>query len=262
MGGFTGERPGRGPGYDYDDSRHRVAYLAADPLVAGRRVVDAGSGDGVGTTMLASSAASVTGLDHHQPSVVAARAAHGTEAVAFEVADLSRPWPVHDADVVVAFQILEHFEDDHAFVDHALAAVQPGGRVVLTTPNRLTTFSDNPWHVREYVSAELRALLSSHADEVDLRGVHGNERVAAFDAARRAEVTKWLRLDPWGLRDRLPRRLVGVAFAGLSTLVRRRASTSSGTTDAPITVDDFSVRAGDLDTCLDFFAVVTRPAQA
>lgn len=259
MGAFTGERPGRGPGYDYDDSRHRVAYLAAEPLVAGRDVVDAGSGDGVGAAILATSASSVAGLDYHEPSVLAARATHGSTAVTFEVADLGRPWPVRDADVAVAFQIIEHFDDDHAFVDHALAAVRPGGRVVITTPNRLTTFSDNPYHVREYVADELHTLLAAHADEVDLRGVHGNERVATFDRARRAEVQRWLRLDPWGLRDRLPSRLVEVAFAGLSTVVRRRASAASGMGAAPITVDDFTVRHGDLDTCLDFFAVVTRP---
>lgn len=256
---FTGERPGRGPGYEYDDSRHRVAYTAVAPLVTGRVVVDAGSGDGAGTALLARSAARVIGLDHHAPSVARATRDHGGSDVEFRVADLAAPWPAEAADVVVAFQILEHFEDDAAFVRHALQAVRPGGTVVLTTPNRLQSFSENPYHVREYAPDELQRLLAAQAETVELQGVFGNDRVAAFDARRKAQVEKWLRMDPWHLRDRLPRPVVEAAFAGLSTLVRRRASGGARTED-PITVDDFEVRDGPLEESLDLFAVVTRGA--
>jgi 2-polyprenyl-3-methyl-5-hydroxy-6-metoxy-1,4-benzoquinol methylase len=263
---FSGERPGRGPGYDYDDSRHQVVYRHVLDLVAGRTVVDAGAGDGAGSAVLATVAAHVTGLDHHAPSVAAATREHGRAGLEFRHADLADPWPVRGADVVVAFQIIEHFEDDHAFVAHALDAVAPGGLVVITTPNVRMTFSENPWHVREYRAEELTALLAAHSDDVDVLGVFGNDRVAAFDRRRRAEVDKWLRLDPLRLRDRLPRPVVEWAFATLSTVVRRRASGAGGRPvdgdggrdDGPITIDDFEVRPGDLEECLDFFALVRR----
>lgn len=270
---FSGERPGRGTGYEYDDSRHQVAYEYAMGLVTGRVVVDAGSGDGAGTALLATTAASVTGLDHHEPSVAAALDAHGQPTVDFLHADLGEPWPIDDADVVVAFQIIEHFDDDDAFVDRALASVVPGGCVLITTPNVIHTFSENPYHVREYRPEELMALLARHSDDVEVLGVYGNERVAAFDRRRQAEVQRWLRLDPWRLRDRLPRPIVEFAFATLSTLVRRRASVGERGGGAPsddgsaasvapvgskLTVADFEVRPGDLDECLDFFAIVAR----
>lgn len=256
MARFTGERPGRGPGYEYDDSRHRVAYRAVRELVVDRIVVDAGSGDGEGTVVLADAAARVIGLDHHAESVDEATRRHGHRGdVEFRVADLSAPWPVSDADAVVAFQIIEHFDDDDAFVRRALDAVRPGGTVVITTPNRAMSFSENPHHVREYLADELRELLERHADDVQVQGVFGNAKVTAFDERRRAEVERWLRLDPWRLRDRLPRRLVEAVFAVLSTVVRRRASDDEGASE-PITVDDFEVRDGDLGACLDFFAVV------
>lgn len=258
MATFTGERPGRGPGYEYDDARHRVAYDAVTELVAGKVVVDAGSGDGAGTALLARSAARVIGLDHHAQSVARANREHGTATTEFRLADLAEPWPVQDADVVVGFQIVEHFQDDDAFVRHALDAVRPGGTIVLTTPNRLLSFSENPWHVREYTAEELRSLLERHAGAVDLQGVFGNDKVVAFDRRRRAEVERWLRLDPLRLRDRLPRKVVETAFATLSTIVRRRASGASRQPEAAITVDDFDVRAGDLNACLDFFAVLER----
>lgn len=253
---FTGERPGRGPGYEYDDSRHRVAYLHAATLVEGLVVVDAGTGDGDGAALLARTAERVVGLDHHRGVLEQARRDH--PEVTFVEADLDQPWPVADADLVVALQVVEHFEDDDAFVQRALAAVRPGGTVLLTTPNRLRSFSENPYHVREYTAAELRTLLERHGADVQLHGVFGNERVAAFDERRRAAVAWWLRLDPLRLRERLPPAVVERAFALLSTLVRRRAS-ERGTSE-PITVDDFEVRAGDLDTCLDLVAMVRRPA--
>lgn len=266
---FSGERPGRGAGYEYDDSRHQVAYLHAATLVDGLMVVDAGSGDGQGTMVLAASASHVTGLDYHESSVAAANVGLGSSTVDFIHADLATTWPVQDADAVVAFQIIEHFDDDNGFVERALNAVKPGGKVIITTPNIVQTFSENPYHVREYRAEELRTLLTAHSDEVQLLGVFGNQRVAEFDRHRKAEVQRWLRLDPWRLRDRLPRRVVEVAFATLSTLVRRRASAAatSGRTGGqpaaqvvaggPITVNDFEIGEGDLDACLDYFAIVT-----
>ncbi|MDX1620158.1 MAG: class I SAM-dependent methyltransferase [Nitriliruptorales bacterium] len=258
MAAFTGERPGRGRGYEYDDSRHQAAYRAVVPFVVGRRVVDAGSGDGEGTSLLAGAASHVTGLDHHQPSVELARERYGNGSTEFRVADLSVPWPVEAMDVVVAFQIIEHFDDDDAFVRNALGALRPGGRAIITTPNRLRSFSENPYHVREYTAGELAELLHRHGELVELMGVFGNERVEAFDERRQAQVEKWLRLDPLRLRDRLPRPVVERAFAILSGVVRRGAQRDTSERDAPITVDDFEVREGDLDTCLDLFAVVEK----
>jgi 2-polyprenyl-3-methyl-5-hydroxy-6-metoxy-1,4-benzoquinol methylase len=252
---FTGERPGRGRGYEYDDSRHRVAYHHAAGLVEGLDVVDAGSGDGEGAALLARRARRVVGLDHDHGAVVQARRDH--PEVVFVEADLAMPWPTVDADVVVALQVIEHFEDDDAFVARALGAVRPGGLVLLTTPNRLQSFSENPYHVREYTAAELSVLLARHGEDVGLQGVFGNAKVAAFDARRRAEVEKWLRLDPLRLRDRLPSVVVERAFAVLSTVVRRGAS--DGGDEDPITVDDFEVRDGDLDVALDLVATLRRP---
>lgn len=257
MATFTGERPGRGPGYEYDHARHQVAYDVVATMIDGDVVVDAGSGDGEGAAAFARSASRVIGLDHHEGAVVEATRRHGSPSVEFRRADLAAPWPVEDADTVVALQVIEHLEDDDAFVRHAMAALRPGGRLVLTTPNRLLTFSDNPWHVREYTAAELRDLLERHG-EVELRGVFGNDRVTAFDERRRAEVQRWLRLDPWNLRARLPRAVIDPLFAALSTFVRRRASAGGEVHDAPIAVSDFEVRDGDLDESLDLFAVVRR----
>ena len=43
---FTGERPGWGEDFDYDEARHLAAYLFAADLAKGRSVLDAGCGTG------------------------------------------------------------------------------------------------------------------------------------------------------------------------------------------------------------------------
>jgi|GEM_PF-4887777 len=70
---FTGERPGWGEDFDYDESRHRAAYLYAHKLAAGKSVLDAGCGEGFGTVTLADTAAKVLGVDYSEEAIVACR---------------------------------------------------------------------------------------------------------------------------------------------------------------------------------------------
>src|SRR6185369_2907064 len=91
-------------------------------------------------------------------------------------------------DFVTNFQVLEHLDDPVPFVRALRAALKPDGTLMLTTPNRLTTVSENPYHVREYVAEELRDLMAPIFGRVELASVLGNARVQAFDAERRRQV--------------------------------------------------------------------------
>jgi 2-polyprenyl-3-methyl-5-hydroxy-6-metoxy-1,4-benzoquinol methylase len=65
---LTGERTVPGiPEENYWFRRHEVAYRFALPLVAGKRVLEVGCGEGYGTSLLASSASHVVGLDYDRP---------------------------------------------------------------------------------------------------------------------------------------------------------------------------------------------------
>jgi len=248
------ERPGWGPDFDYDEARHLVAYEFASRLAAGKRLLDAGCGEGFCTQDLADVARTVVGVDYHAEAVATARRKWQKPNLEFEVVDLTKESPGAAAfDIVLNFQVLEHVADDLGFVRNLRAALAPGGTLVLTTPNAPMSFSENPCHLREYTAAELHTLLGRVFSHVEMLGVFPNAKVEAFDRERRRAVERILRLDPLGLRRLLPERVVHVAFARLGQLVRRQAHGATGGTK--ISLEDFEVRTGDLDRALDLVAL-------
>lgn len=254
---FTGERPGEGAIFDYDEARHLAAYRYARTLAAGKRVLDAGCGNGFGTRILADVAASVVGVDYSADAVRQATAHWMRSNLVFRQLDLTAPADDDDTfDLVLNFQVVEHIDDPGRFLRGLHARLAPGGTLVLTTPNRLTSFSENPYHVREYAPAELRALLAPVFSTVTLLGVHGDAHVQAFDRARRRAVERILRLDPLGLRRLLPQWLVTRVFARLAIMVRRQVR--AATAVPRITSEDFAVTTEGVEAALDLVAVCTR----
>jgi len=252
-GRFTGERPGRGPTFAYDEARHLAAYRYAARLATGKRVVDAGCGEGFGTQLLAEVAAHVVGLDYSAEAIAYCRTAWRHANLTFQQADLTHPCPgVGTFDVVLNFQVVEHIRDPLPFLRGLRALLAPAGQVLLTTPNRLMSFSENPYHVREYTADELATLLAPVFGRVTILGMHGNDTVRAFDRQRAQAVRRILRFDPLGLRHRLPRALVHFAFARLAVLVRRQAGGAAGV--PTIGPDDFHVSAEGLAEALDLVA--------
>jgi SAM-dependent methyltransferase len=68
-------------------------------------------------------------------------------------------------DVVVAIEVIEHVDDDEAFVRNVSKVLAPGGHVVLTTPNgdfRPVPYAD---HRRHYTRRQLSEILRRHLSE-------------------------------------------------------------------------------------------------
>jgi SAM-dependent methyltransferase len=255
---LSAERPGRGAEFAYDEARHRVAYLHARELARGLDVLDAGCGEGFNTVLLAETAAHVLGVDYAAEPVAAARAAYPRPNLEFRQLDIhDLPRLGIQVDLVTNFQVIEHLEEPARFLTAVRAALKPGGRLLLTTPNRLTSVSENPVHLREYVAAELLDLLRPIFARVELGSVVGSERIHAFDAERRRQVARILRLDPLGLRHHLPTAVMHFAFAHFGALVRRRVTTvASDTRD--ITIEDFAVVDEIRPDALDLVALCHR----
>ncbi len=251
---FTGERPGHGENFDYDEARHQAAYEYARTLAADKRVLDAGCGEGVNSQSLRDVAREVTGVDYSKDAIDYCRSTWKGDNLRFEHVDLTDPQGFDDTfDLVTNFQVLEHIEDDRAFLKALRARLAQDGVLLLTTPNRLMSFSENPYHVREYTAAELRTLLESVFSSVTILGMRGNEKVTKFDEARKRSVERILRLDPLGIRNFLPQGLINFAFARLANLVRSQAKGAAG--DAWISPADFFVSDDDLDHSLDLVAL-------
>ena len=100
-------------------AEHLARYLLAARLAPGRRVLDAASGEGYGTAMLAASGAeNVIGVDVDAATVAHARGRYGLD---FRVGDVSElPFADGEFDLVVSFETIEHVADpEHALSEFA-----------------------------------------------------------------------------------------------------------------------------------------------
>jgi SAM-dependent methyltransferase len=250
---FTGERLHAGSAlFGVDLERHRAAYRYAEGFARGARVVDLGCGSGDGAARLAEAAALTVGVDRVPPDPAARRS-----RVEFLRADFrGLPFAPRVFDLAVSFQVIEHLADPGPYLEALAGLLRPGGVLLLTTPNRLTSDGVNPYHVHEYTAGELETRLRRHFAAVECLGVGMSPAVARWHAARLRAVRRILRLDPLRLRERLPRRLVLLAFARLAVRVRRRIERGGSLPE--VSSRDFPIGAAD-PGCLDLLAVCREP---
>nr|WP_245709361.1 class I SAM-dependent methyltransferase [Rhodococcus tukisamuensis] len=242
---LTGERTVPGvPEENYWFRRHEVVYQQLLARCAGRVVLEAGSGEGYGANMIADVAEKVIGLDYDQSAVEHVRARYPRiDMRQGNLADL--PLPDASVGTVVNFQVIEHLWDQAQFLTECFRVLEPGGELMVSTPNRIT-FSPgrdtplNPFHTRELNAAELTELLVEAGFEVELMtGVHHGPRLRELDAKHGgsfidAQIDRALAGEPW------PQDLVADVEA--------------------ITVDDFALVEADIDASLDLVALARKPA--
>jgi len=258
---FTGERLlGEAADFRVDLERHLAAYRFARERAEGRSVLDAGCGEGYGAALLASVARRVLGVDRSEATAVAA-ARHQAPGLEFRAFDLERLAALGERfELVVSFQVIEHLPDPLGFLRALAACAAPGGEIIVTTPNRLMSVSENPYHLREWTALELRALAEPVLPGSRVLGVHGSERVLAYERARGAQVRRILRLDPLGLRRLLPGFVVRTVFPRLAQMVRHRLR--AGDALPAVGPEDFSVREDGLDRALDLVLVAKGTSSA
>lgn len=241
---LTGERTVPGLAEEnYWFRRHEVAYRYCADICAGQDVLEAGCGEGYGAALLASTARSVTAVDYDAATVAHVRARYPAVTVREgNLADL--PIPDASVDVVVNFQVIEHLWDQSQFIAECRRVLRPGGRLLISTPNRITFTpgSDvplNPFHTRELNAAELDELLTDGGFAVDgMYGVFHGPGLMDLDARHggsiiEAQIARAVADAPWS--EELLADVAAVAC------------------------EDFEITAArDIDTSLDLLAIATR----
>ena len=111
------------------------------------------------------------------------------------------PFPDDSFDLVTTFQVLEHVPDPTAFLQEIKRVARPGGTVIVATPNAAIRLYPgmtpwNPFHVHEYLAAELRDLLADVFTQVQLLGMFGvpalyETEIRRVAAARRSVGRRW-----------------------------------------------------------------------
>ena len=244
---LTGERTVPGLVVEnYWFRRHEVVYRHCASICAGRDVFEAGCGEGYGADLLAASANRVLALDYDAATVAHVRARYP----AVEVAEgnlAALPLPDASVDVVVNFQVIEHLWDQPQFITECLRVLRPAGRLLISTPNRITFTpgSDtpvNPFHTRELNAAEMRELLTDGGFRVtSMSGVFHGPRLIDMDARHGgsiigAQIARALADAPWP--DDLLDDVAAVACEDFDIV-------------------DASLR--DIDESLDLLAIAQRP---
>ena len=155
---------------------HMHRYLWAAQIVAGKRVLDLGSGEGFGAAILAESASAVVGVDVDERTVEHATLNWSSSSVSFTLGsalDLSS-FDAGSFDVIVAFEIIEHVNEQERMLAEIDRVLAHDGILIISTPDRRiyseASGQENPFHERELTYDEFSALLGKRFDNVALWG--------------------------------------------------------------------------------------------
>src|SRR5688500_4300916 len=197
------------------------AYVVAQEYVKGD-VLEVGCGEGRGIDLLIRQARSFTAVDKIKPVIEKLQKKHPTaRLMSMNIPPLTG-LADNAYDLVLSFQVIEHIRNDELFLEEIHRVLKPGGKVLLTTPNRKLSLTRNPWHIREYLPGELQTLARKFFDHVDMKGITGNEKVMAYYRENKRSVQRLTRWDFLDLQHKMPARLLRIPYEILNRWNRNK----------------------------------------
>lgn len=169
---------------------HIATYDFALPYVTGKRVLDFGCGTGYGTARVAPACAGIVGVDISEAAIEQAGHDFGARFQRIQpIEDAPLPFADGSFDVVLSFQVIEHVPDATAYVAEVHRVLTDDGIFVCATPERSTRLfaRQRPWnryHLVEYSSAELAALMQAQFAVVERFGMTAMPELIAGELAR------------------------------------------------------------------------------
>ncbi len=236
--------------------RHMVAYNTSAELISGS-VLEVGAGEGYGLQYLVPKSQQYMAIDKFKTDIP--EDLQRNPKFRFRQMNV----PPFDAladntfDYVVSFQVIEHIEDDEFLVREIYRVLKPGGKLILTTPNIKMSLTRNPWHVREYTTEGLQALMQKVFNKVDMQGVFGNEKVMAYYEANKASVRRITRFDVFNFQYRLPRRMLQIPYDILNRVNRHLLHKKNTAVSSSVQAQDYYLAPAN-DQCFDLFVVAEK----
>ncbi len=232
------------------------AYVVADQYVRGD-VLEVGCGEGRGVELLMRKANSFTAVDKIEEALVVLRERFPTgKFISMNIPPLG-DLKDNSYDCVVSFQVIEHIKNDLLYLKEINRVLKPGGIALFTTPNRKMSLSRNPWHIREYLAHELKALAAGIFSTAEMKGITGNEKVMEYYEQNKKSVQRIMKWDVFNLQYNLPAWMLRAPYEFLNRKNRNTLQTGDDTLVKSIRHEDYVV-TDDADNALDLLLVVTK----
>lgn len=240
---------------NYVFQRSLLAYQKAAEIIGGN-VLEIGTGSGYGVSIIAPHAAHFTTIDKSTPP----------EGVLPETGNVSflkmKVPPLQSIssgcmDFVIMFQVIEHIKDDFGMIAEIKRVLKPGGRLIITTPNKPMSLTRNPWHLREYTVDEFKGLIGCYFDDIEPLGVYGNGKVMQYYEKNRRSVEKILKYDFLRLNKHLPRWMLRIPYDLMNRLNRILLLKRNRELTDSICTSDYFLKKAD-EECFDMFFIATK----
>ena len=144
--------------------RYRRVIDRAAPS-AGDRILDYGCGDGtllgVIQRRLGRQTPELHGFDPNPLAITLADAILKERGVPATLHQTSAALPERYFDRVICTEVIEHASSPSSLLSDFARVLKPGGRLVVTTPIRLTEEPEDPNHVREWFPSEFARLFET-----------------------------------------------------------------------------------------------------
>lgn len=231
------------------------AYYVAQDLVKGD-FLEIGCGEGRGVELLASKVNSYKAVDKIE-EVVNQLSTKFPESEFIQANIPPMPYEDNSFDSIVSFQVIEHIKEDVRYLKEIHRVLKPGGKALISTPNRIMTLSRNPWHIREYTAKELIDLCAPIFETVEMKGITGNEKVMEYYQQNKASVHKIMKYDIFNLQHHLPATLLKIPYEFLNRRNRNKLQASDDSLVATIHHSDYLLSDKPAES-LDLFAVLSK----
>jgi ubiquinone/menaquinone biosynthesis C-methylase UbiE len=154
---------------------HVAPYRFALAYATGKDVLEVGCNWGYGSHLLSGVANRVVGMDLNPEAVACGLERFAQPNLELMVHDASHPFPFpgESFDLVFSSEVFEHIANYAGCLAEMRRVLRPGGTLILKTPNLAYAprwHALNPYHRKVFVPRELRQLLETQFQTVEMHG--------------------------------------------------------------------------------------------